>query len=297
MPIHLTSRRQFVAQLSGAVVLAQTATQASAKDDSLIAILNDTHIGEIHPEDSPVPSHLRESVAQLIALPNLPVAVVINGDLALNNGQPGDYIHFMKLISPLRKAGISVHLTLGNHDDRQAFHDVLKNEKLDVPPVKSKHVSLVQTPKANLLLLDSLKEPNLPQGLLGADQCDWIGRILDAHADKPTLVFAHHNPRVGGDPKHFPGGLEDSEELWQIIAPRSQVKAYVHGHIHHRDFYQHRGIHLLNTPATSFVSNPSQSTTGWTMLRLVNGGAEVTTRTHLPDHAWNGATVNLKWRV
>jgi transglutaminase/protease-like cytokinesis protein 3 len=32
------------------------------------------------------------------------------------------------------------------------------------------------------------------------------------------------------------------------------------------------------------------------MLRLSAGGAEVITRTHQADHAWNGVKVPLKWR-
>jgi len=297
MPLHLTSRRQFITQLGTAVALAQVESSAAEVDADLIAILNDTHIGGQQPETSSVPTHLREAVEFLVRLPKRPAAVVINGDLALNKGTPGDYAHFAKLIAPLRATGISVHLTMGNHDDRDVFYETLSSEKHDSPPMASKHVGLVQTARANLILLDSLKAPNVPQGLLGEEQQDWLAKMLDAHAERPALVFAHHNPRLGGDPKHYPGGLEDSEPLWKVLVPRPHVKAYIHGHIHHRDFYHHEGIHILNTPATSFVSNPTQSTTGWTMLRLTAGGAEVTTHTHQADHAWNGQRMSLKWRT
>ncbi len=54
-----------------------------------------------------------------------PAAVIINGDLALNDGQAGDYEHFAKLIAPLRDADIPVHLTLGNHDNRDVFYKVM----------------------------------------------------------------------------------------------------------------------------------------------------------------------------
>ena len=109
-------------------------------------------------------------------------------------------------------------------------------------------------------------------------------------------MFAHHNPRLGGDPKHFPGGLEDSEPLWQVLAARPQVKAYIHGHIHHRDRARHTGIHILNTPATSYVADPETSTTGWTLLKLGERGGTCTTRTHLADHPWNRAVEELAWR-
>jgi 3',5'-cyclic-AMP phosphodiesterase len=296
MPIHLTSRRQFVAQLGAAMALSKSTASAAEVDESLIAILNDTHIGAKHPDDSPVPTHLRESVAYLVGLAKRPASVIINGDLALNDGQPGDYSHFAKLIQPLRDAGIPVHLTLGNHDNRDEFYKVVKQGKPEETPIISKHVGVVQLAQANLFLLDSLKAPRTAQGLIGEAQRAWLTKKLDAHSGKPALIFAHHNPRLGGEEKHFPGGLEDSDPLWEIFDSRSHVKAYIHGHIHHRNYFRHRDIHIVNTPATSYVGDPKNSTTGWTMAKLSAVGGSFTTLTHLVDHPWNGVAEDLKWR-
>jgi Icc-related predicted phosphoesterase len=297
MPLHLTSRRQFLTQLGAAVALTHVDSSAAEVDENLIAILNDTHIGAQHPATASIPTNLRNTVAWLLALPKWPAAVVINGDLALKDGKRGDYEHFAKLIAPLREAGVSLHLTMGNHDDRAVFYDVLKSERPDSPVVESKHVGVVNLAGANLFLLDSLKETMITQGLIGEAQTGWLTKLLDQHADKPALVFAHHNPRLGGDPLHFPGGLEDSEALWNAFATRPQVKAYVHGHIHHRNFFEHQGVHILNTPATSYVADKKTSTTGWTMARLSAAGGTFTTHTHFPDHEWNGVAVELKWRA
>jgi len=296
MPIHLTSRRQFITQLGAAAALSSVESIATEVDDSLIAILNDTHIGAQHPASASIPTNLRNTVAWLLALPKRPAAVIINGDLALKDGKRGDYEHFAKLIAPLRDAGVPLHLTMGNHDDRAVFYDVLKSDKPESPAVESKHVGVVKLAGANLFLLDSLKATMVTQGLIGDAQMAWLTKLLDAHADKPALLFAHHNPRLGGDPLHFPGGLEDSEALWQELVKRPQVKAYVHGHIHHRDFNSHQGIHILNTPATSYVADKKTSTTGWTMANLRATGGSFTTHTHLTEHEWNGIKVDLKWR-
>jgi Icc protein len=67
----------------------------------------------------------------------------------LKDGKRGDYEHFAKLIAPLRDAGLPLHLTMGNHDDRAVFYDVLKSEKPDSPAVESKHVGVVNLAGAN----------------------------------------------------------------------------------------------------------------------------------------------------
>lgn len=302
MPFHLASasRRAFLGRLGGAVILRPSleAVEISGQrvDPDRIAILNDTHIGEHHAENAPIPTHLRETVAWLVGLERLPAAVIINGDLALSDGQPGDYRRLAKLIAPLRQADIPVHLTLGNHDDRDVFFQTLASEKTADPPVLSKHVGLVPLAKANLFLLDSLKGPHQAQGSLGQEQLQWLGQMLDAHSDKPALVFAHHNPRLGGEEKFYPGGLEDSAALWDLLVSRPQVKAYVHGHLHQRGYSQHRGIHIVDTPATSFVRRPEDSTTGWTMGQLSAEGGEFTTLTHAKGHAWDRRVEKLGWR-
>lgn len=300
MPIHLSplSRRRFAAGL-GSLILQPVLSRAAAAatDESLIAILNDTHIGQKQPADSQNPSHLRETVKWLVALEKCPALVVINGDLAQLDGQPGDYAAFVELIRPLREAGLPVHLTLGNHDDREVFFEGVRKTDPATPLDESKYVGVVETKFANLFLLDSLKLVNKAPGELGAAQIEWLTKQLDARPKKPAIIIAHHNPRLGGDPLHFPGGLEDSEALWQMLAPRKHVKAYVHGHIHHWSRAAHQDIHIVNTPAVSYVANPKTSTTGWTMARLGEHGVELTLHTHIADHEWNGLVTKLEWRA
>jgi len=298
MPVHLPAqnRRQFLITLGAGFVTYSTGAFANETQAEIVYLLNDTHIGEKHPENSAIPSHLRQVVNELVRLKQKPACVLINGDLAMKDGQPGDYRHFAKLIRPLREAKIDTHLTLGNHDQRDVFYDVMKEEQPESPPVKSRHISVVQTKYANFFLLDSLHKTMITQGTLGKEQRTWLTNALDAHPDKPAIIVTHHNPRLGGDPLHFPGGLTDSVELWEILTKRPQVKAYIHGHIHHRSHAGHQGIHIINTPAISYVGNPAKSTTGWTIAKLTPQSITLTTRTNDENHAWNQKTKTLKWR-
>ena len=174
---------------------------------------------------------------------------------------------------------------------------MLSEERPESAAVESRHVSVVETRFANFFLLDSLYETMVTPGTLGAVQRQWLAEALDARPDKAAIIMTHHNPRLGGDPAHFPGGLTDSAELWEVLASRKQVKAYIHGHIHDRNFFEHEGIHILNMPATSYVADPKLSTTGWTLARLTADGMTLTTKTTDAEHPWNGESKVLAWRA
>lgn len=302
MPVHLPSpnRRQFLFTVGATFAAAAGGSPPCVTgreiEDDWVFLLNDTHIGEKHPPDSPVPSHLRQVVEELVGLKRKPACVLVNGDLALKDGQPGDYRHLASLIQPLLEANIDLHLTLGNHDHRETFYEVMRDQRPDAPVVQSRHISVVETRFANFFLLDSLKETMVTQGTIGEKQLTWLASALDERAAKPAIIVTHHNPRLGGDPNHFPGGLIDSSELWEILAKRHHVKAYIHGHIHDRSLAAHQGIHIINTPATSYVANPSLSTTGWTTARPTSTGVTLTTHTTDTAHPWNGQTNSIEWR-
>ena len=162
----------------------------------------------------------------------------------------------------------------------------MKDQRPESPPIESRHISVVRTRHANFFLLDSLKKTMVTQGTIGPEQRMWLAQALDAHPDTPAIIVTHHNPRLGGDPLHFPGGLIDSPELWDVLTPRRHVKAYIHGHVHDRTLAEHRGIHIINTPATSYVADPKKSTTGWTLARLRPNGVTLITQTTDASHEW-----------
>jgi 3',5'-cyclic AMP phosphodiesterase CpdA len=222
--------------------------------------------------------------------------VIINGDLALKVGKPGDYQSFIPLIAPLRKAGLPVHLTLGNHDNREEFLKAFPDERSASQLPEHRHNSLIDLPNVRLVLLDSLKEFPASPGRLGAEQIDWLLKQVDASPQKPVVLVAHHNPTIGGDPMHYPGGLEDTAAFWPELVKRPQVKGYMHGHIHDWNLALHSGIHIVNTLAASFVGNKAVSTTGWTMAHFKRTGVELEIHTHLPTHAWSGERKWLYWR-
>ena len=299
MPLHLPplTRRNFIRRslAASAGLLTLPALRAADTDPDRWALLSDPHIAADSTMISRVvnmAAHLEAAVKGVGAMPSRPAGVFVNGDCAFLSGLAGDYATFSKLIAPLREAGMPLHLTLGNHDDRDVFWSALKNAKPAAPPLASKHVSVVEGARANWFLLDSLDEVNKTPGKLGDEQRAWLAKALDAHTGKPAIVMVHHNPASAPGKK---ASLTDSDELLALLAPRRHVKALFFGHTHTWRFAEHDGIHLVNLPAVAYPFKPEE-VTGWVDLQLREGGASLKLNAHDTQHAAHGKVTELAWR-
>ena len=303
MPLHLPplTRRAFLHRTlaAGAGLLTFPSLRAaeSDADPDRWALLSDTHIAADRTavlRDVNMTDHLEAAVRGVRALASRPSGVFVNGDCAVLKGLAEDYATFSALITPLREAGLPLHLTLGNHDDRAIFWTSLKNARPAAPPLASKHVSIVEGARANWFLLDSLNEVNKTPGTLGEDQRAWLAKALDAHTAKPALVMVHHNP-VTSAPGKVPG-LTDTEELLAILLPRRNVKTLFFGHTHTWRFAEQDGLHLVNLPAVAYPFAATE-VTGWVDVKLSEKGAALTLHAHDTQHAAHGKVTELSWRT
>ncbi len=260
-----------------------------------IAILNDTHIAEGHPDDHAHPSNLRLAIEQILVLDPRPAAVIINGDLAMSTGTPGDYHRFGDLVEPLRRE-LPVHLTLGNHDTRDEFLRAFPDLRSASHLGEHRHTGVVDLSHVRLVLLDSLKDTPAAPGRLGEEQVGWMLETADADKDRPVVLVSHHNPRVGGDAVHFPGGIEDTEAFWPELVARPNVKAFIHGHVHDWTLGTNTGIHVINTLASAMVADKRVCTNGWTLATFTPEGVALGIHTFQSEHAWNGERKWLFWR-
>jgi 3',5'-cyclic-AMP phosphodiesterase len=273
----------------------------STVDRNLCVLLADVHVGE----DRDRPQHgwqptktaksLEAAVGAILALAPRPAAVIVAGDCAFLYGESGDYAVLRKLLDPLRRAGVAVHLALGNHDNRRRFLAAMPEAKAlaAADPAKlGKYVSVVETPHANWFLLDSLSEQDGVRGRIGEAQLKWLAPALDARPDKPALVVAHHNP----DPRDRDNGLKDTAALFKVLESHRQVKAYVYGHTHSWKVARRSDVHLVNVPGTVWVFDQSQPR-GFVAVRLRSAGATFELHALDPGHAKNGEKISLDWRV
>jgi 3',5'-cyclic AMP phosphodiesterase CpdA len=306
MPIYLPpiGRRRFLAGVAGIFsggVCPRLAFGAEADPDSL-ALMADTHVSANRAETYNhvnMADNLAAVVKQITAWPNRPAAGLVVGDLARKDGQNRDYIALYDLLTPLREAGLPIHLTLGNHDERQRFGEAMASRRLNPGRrrLPEKLTEVVPRAHANLFLLDTLEETDAVPGRCGEAQLAWLARELDARPDKPAIVFGHHDPMFEPPPAgKKPGGLLDTAELFRVLNPRKQAKAYVYGHTHDWGVKQRAGIHLINLPPTSYVFQAGRPS-GWVHATLRPDGARLELRCMDEQHRDHGQVVDLKWRT
>lgn len=302
MPIHLPplSRREFVRRTlaAGAGWMLAPVAWAAARDidGEAWALLSDPHIAADRGKVArgiTMAAQLQAVVSDVLAQPQRPAGVIVNGDLAFNTGETADYAAFNELVQPLRGAGLPLHLGLGNHDHRERYWAALEGDRTVPRPLGDRQVAVVASPHANWLILDSLDKTNSTPGLLGMSQLAWLARTLDASPSKPAIVMVHHNPRSSPDKVT----LIDEDALFAILRPRRQVKAYVFGHSHRWSVTQDAsGLHLVNLPTTAYIFEPTQPV-GWVSARLQRQGAKLQLRCIDQARSDHGQTVDLSWRT
>lgn len=302
MPIHLPpiSRRKFLTRTLTAVAGLALAPRLLAAnknvDPDFWALLSDTHIDANRARVAHgcnMTYHLEAVTLDLITQRTLPAAVFVTGDCAFDDGEVDDYGNFSSLIKPLREAGMPVHLTLGNHDNRERFWDALTAERTAHRPLADRQAMFLPSPRANWFMLDSLERTRYTPGLVGPEQLDWLAETLDANTTKPALIMVHHDPGFLGKV----GGLRDTEALFKVIRPRRQVKAVIYGHTHDWHLRQDKtGIHLVNLPPTSYVFEEGKPS-GWVRATVGDDQMQIELRCVDPTHRLNGETRTLYWRA
>jgi Icc protein len=305
MPISLKpiSRRNF---LKGSLAASATMlappwlrAQESKPDPHRFALFSDTHIhvdtAFVHKskvaETTPW-KNFQQVCNEVLALPQRPSAVIINGDCACQAGLPGDYMTLVEGLAPLRAANLPIHLALGNHDHRENFWEVLPADEARKRDVEDHHSLFIPAPRANFFILDSLEATEKTPGLVGSKQLAWLASTLDANADKPSIIFVHHNPDQKTEKI---SGIQDTRAFYDVILPRKQVKAYIFGHTHDWKREELEGIHLINLPPVAWIFKEGRPN-GWVDLNLQANGATFELRTLDPKHPLNGEKYDLKWR-
>ena len=259
------SRRAFLAGCMAAGAVGCTTAVAGRKgtlDPYAVGVISDVHTG------LPWGKQQYRTGMEYPWMPAAPANIIGLGDISLAFGEAGDYEVAAEVLKPLTDAGITVTHAMGNHDIRAEFLKYFPGYD-KTTKVPGRFVSVVNTPHADFILLDSLMEPtkrgSYPActGLgLGDAQTEWLKTTLSA-ATKPTFVCAHHR---AGDLK-----------IDTLCAKSPAVVGYLHGH-HHRwtTSFLFNGYSATKTRVVRMMGFPTlglNMDVGWGLIRTTPSGA------------------------
>ena len=254
------------------------------------ALLSDPHISE-DPETAfgraNMAAHLCCAVSDVVqrsaASPSdarAPMAgVIVNGDCAFEFGRAGDYATFTELlVDPVSRAGVPLHLTLGNHDHHEHFHEALidyaRPQSGDALALDGRFATIIRGQCANFFLLDTLDERYILAGGIGERQLDWLAGALERFKDRPAIVVGHHPIDPEPDLLGQNTSMLDAKPFWNVLTRFPHVKAYVFGHTHRWDVRRRDGIYLVNLPSTAYTFEAGQPQ-GWVEMWLDGKGARL----------------------
>ncbi|MGW7204962.1 metallophosphoesterase [Streptomyces sp. NPDC054837] len=199
--------------------------------------LSDTHLERTDaPNRRGVNAHdsLRLMLAELRHVQGVD-AVVVTGDLA-DDGTVEAYTAVREMFGELaqRLGGAPVFYTTGNHDEREAFAEVLGSghpepgRVLESAEGERAAVSLVAGWR--FVTLDSLV-PGKVHGQLDAAQLDWLRDVLATPSPNGTVLAFHHPPVALDNPLQQLFGLRNPADLAAAVRG-TDVKVILTGHFH-----------------------------------------------------------------
>ena len=198
--------------------------------------LSDTHLdwsGGPDADGADGTSALRCLLAELGHLHDLD-AVVVTGDVA-DDGSREAYARAHGLLSGYAgQRGADVFYTTGNHDDRTTFADVLGSGHIQPEAVyegaAGERAGASTVDGWRLITLDTLV-PGKGYGRLDRGQLDWLRELLVNPAPSGTVLAFHHPPVALDVDVQRALGLQNSEELAEIIRG-TDVQLILNGHFH-----------------------------------------------------------------
>lgn len=152
--------------------------------------------------------------------------IIITGDLV----EAGTAEEYSLAKAALERLTVPYLVLPGNHDQRTNLRAAFAGRMGRV----LRHDCLAfqhQVGDLNVVALDSVI-PLSGQGRLGEVQLQWLKTLLDKDSRRPTLLALHHPPFDVGIPFMDRLGLQDRDQLIQVISGRENVVGVVAGHVH-----------------------------------------------------------------
>ena len=164
--------------------------------------------------------------------------LLLTGDLS-GESSPSAY---SMLNGILRDRDKNVIWLPGNHDDL-----LLMEEYLIDYPLRS----IIEVGNWGILTLDS-SQAGTPIGRISDEQLQKVSEGLSQLSGKSILVSMHHCPTTVGCQWLDKQRITNSQDLYDLLSPHSNVKAVITGHVHQQFDGLWGNIPLYTSPSSSF---------------------------------------------
>jgi Icc protein len=213
----------------------------------LIAQLSDLHVrpdGMLYQGVTDSNAQLAAAIAHVNRLDPRPGLVLLTGDL-VEKGTPPEYAKLRELLSALEIPALVIP---GNHDDRAAFREALRDH--DYLPADGPMHYVAEASAVRIVAFD-VTIPGLHHGLVDEGAARWLDQTLAAEPDRPTIVMMHQPPFDTGVPYLDLYSCREGARLAAVVARHRQVERIVCGHVHRFMMLRFGGTLLCTAPSTT----------------------------------------------
>jgi 3',5'-cyclic AMP phosphodiesterase CpdA len=215
---------------------------------TLLAQLTDLHIrepGRLAYGRLDTAPFLRAAVQAIGALPQLPNAVVLTGDLT-DFGRAAEYEHLAEMLAPL---SMPLYLLPGNHDEREQLRRSFTDHAYLGDDEFVQYTVSLGGHGLRLMALDTV-EPGAPHGRLCTKRLQWLTDELARHRGEPVVIAMHHPPfeSLIGHMDRI-GLLEGADALAEILAQHPTVERVICGHLHRTIYSRVAGAVASTAPS------------------------------------------------
>ena len=167
-----------------------------------------------------------------------PSGIVATGDLVQDESRGG----YERFKSCFDRFGLPIYCIPGNHDDPELMQTLLTEQPFQFCG------EAVLGAWQLVLLSTHLKGEDA--GAIGPEHLAALDDYLSGNAERPTMIFMHHQPVPMGSAWLDGVGLLDADGFLRVIERHSHVRAVVWGHVHQALDEQRSNVRFLSTPST-----------------------------------------------
>ena len=218
------------------------------------------------PDDA---EHQTDDVVQAVTV------ILVTGDITGDDTHES-YMHFLSLMSQhIDSIGVDWYVIAGNHDNNPHFERIFAKRILC-----SGHPVTIGDWQVHGMDTRCASEPHSAKGEVNSHDVRMVSRAIEQASSKHHLVALHHHikPSNSWMDKHR---LFNAERIDAMASKYTQIKGFIHGHVHH-PLRQQVGGHetpSFGSPSTCWqwemqtTFGVSESNPGYQVIQLHSDGS------------------------